>query len=163
MPTALVPLLYGGDKGWRGWFFLLNPLSQGISFPRFPRMLEVLTRQGAVLPERQGVKAGAHEEQKLYILLVQLCIFPFPSGLSSFSQTISFTALLPILLSMFNSTTQLKLSLEAISFVAPPSDALTLTIDSTAWEATGESGDEGLVYRALQSILRVVSWFSCHN
>lgn len=95
MPTALVPLLYGGDKGWRGWFFLLNPLSQGISFPRFPRMLEVLTRQGAVLPERQGVKAGAHEEQKLYILLVQLCIFPFPSGLSSFSQTISFTALCP--------------------------------------------------------------------
>lgn len=70
---------------------------------------------------------------------------------------------MPILLSMFNSTTQLKLSLEAISFVAPPSDALTLTIDSTAWEATGESGDEGLVYRALQSILRVVSWFSCHN
>lgn len=123
----------------------------------------MLTRQGAVLPERQGVKAGAHEEQKLYILLVQLCIFPFPSGLSSFSQPISFTALFPVLLSMFNSTTQLKLSLEAISFVAPPSDALTLTIDSTAWEATGESGDEGLVYRALQSILRVVSWFSCHN
>lgn len=64
---------------------------------------------------------------------------------------------------MFNSTTQLKLPLEAISFVAPSSDALTLTIDSTAWEPTRENGDEGLVYRALQFILRVVGWFSCHN
>lgn len=82
---------------------------------------------------------------KLHILPMQFCTFPLLSTVSLFlmrslSQPSPFTTLFPISLSLstLNSTTDLKLLLETISFLAPSWDALILTIDSTALEAKGK-------------------------